>query len=712
MLRLKKPLLLLLALSVVGAGLTSAQAMDELFAGRRRDQDRRVRNNPGDDGVAFAQLRERLQKKWRDDLEAARRKRKRLNLGQSRRKKRKEGIQAPVAASGQYVYFPSGNATDAKFLVLAGPVGTGTLVNELNIKLAAPSTASSVDIAIFDGDMTGAWDQGTGNLTYTLYRDPNADGTGTDPVPGAQWLGSQMTDNAWTALTDSGSVNGGVSVPVDAGAQAPSGNYFYILKIQLSGTSAGTAACMKFRTNASVRLEPQNSFTIIGALGSTADLNRVYPSYPSLTPTTYDGIWDLFTYVPQSLEYDPLDNSRPTAFEVWDGDFDFGAASLATNDTDDANTPNSVSLLPDWASSTSPVAEGVAVGRNGATGAPQDDAASLLFQRAPSVRYDVTDPSGVRYFNPNPSGNQEWERFRIETNPFTKNSPSVADAAASGANLPAGVYQVHIEGVDLANLNALRFEHDILGVDEHGNPVQPLLPYNLGDTVWLDADGDGTQNGGELGIAGVNVTLLDDSGNVLLTDVTDASGLYSFNVAAGTYTVRVEASNFVSGSPLAGLNSTTGGQEITGTVSTANVLTFDYGYRGAPSGSIGDFVWLDIDGDGVQDDGEPGIGGVTVTLGGDASGTTTTDVNGFYLFTGLDTLAAHNYTVTVSGDPLSGLTQTFDSDGVASALNSTVTVAIGSNDLAQDFGFRGTGRIGDLIWLDANGDNTYTLGVD
>ena len=32
------------------------------------------------------------------------------------------------------------------------------------------------------------------------------------------------------------------------------------------------------------------------------------------------------------------------------------------------------------------------------------------------------------------------------------------------------------------------------------------------------------------------------------------------------------------------------------------------------NGEIGDFVWLDLDGDGVQDAGEPGLGGVTVEL--------------------------------------------------------------------------------------------------
>jgi hypothetical protein len=56
--------------------------------------------------------------------------------------------------------------------------------------------------------------------------------------------------------------------------------------------------------------------------------------------------------------------------------------------------------------------------------------------------------------------------------------------------------------------------------------------------------------------------------------------------------------------------------------------------------AIGDFVWEDIDGDGVQDAGEPGIENVTVTLqddNGNTLATTTTDATGFYEFTNLTT---------------------------------------------------------------------------
>jgi hypothetical protein len=59
--------------------------------------------------------------------------------------------------------------------------------------------------------------------------------------------------------------------------------------------------------------------------------------------------------------------------------------------------------------------------------------------------------------------------------------------------------------------------------------------------------------------------------------------------------------------------------------------------------SLGDYVWLDTNGDGVQDDGEYGVPGVTVTLyysdtssGSWVTSTTQTNDNGYYHFTTLE----------------------------------------------------------------------------
>ena len=135
------------------------------------------------------------------------------------------------------------------------------------------------------------------------------------------------------------------------------------------------------------------------------------------------------------------------------------------------------------------------------------------------------------------------------------------------------------------------------------------------------------QDAGEAGLAGVTVTLYDGAGAVVATTSTDTNGYYSFTgLAAGTYQVGF--------TPLAGYTFSPAGQgEDLGLDSNpdpatgrtgAIVLaagqhdpTIDAGLHQQPLGdpcSLGDFVWLDYDADGLQDAGEPGLDGVTVTL--------------------------------------------------------------------------------------------------
>lgn len=61
----------------------------------------------------------------------------------------------------------------------------------------------------------------------------------------------------------------------------------------------------------------------------------------------------------------------------------------------------------------------------------------------------------------------------------------------------------------------------------------------IGDYVWIDKDKDGLQDGNEEPFAEVGVKLLDDSGAVLDSTTTDASGYYEFvGLEAGTYAVQ------------------------------------------------------------------------------------------------------------------------------------------------------------------------------
>ena len=106
------------------------------------------------------------------------------------------------------------------------------------------------------------------------------------------------------------------------------------------------------------------------------------------------------------------------------------------------------------------------------------------------------------------------------------------------------------------------------------------------------------------------------------------------------------------------------------------------------SGGICGFVFNDVNNNGIQDAGEPGITGAVVSIGDNV---TATDSNGFYYFLN----SWGEYQVVVQIPPNSepspsnvGTDDTIDSDGVSDNLgNSVATVTLEGSDSNTDFGF-------------------------
>ena len=252
------------------------------------------------------------------------------------------------------------------------------------------------------------------------------------------------------------------------------------------------------------------------------------------------------------------------------------------------------------------------------------------------------------------------------------------------------------------------------------------LPASLGDFVWDDLNGNGIQDGGEPGIPSVTVSLYDADTNLLESILTDANGFYLFDyLIPGEYTLvfmRPSGYRFTlqdrGGDDAldSDADPATGGAISTVLVSGENDLTWDAG-QFKPA-SVGDYVWLDEDWDGVQDAGEAGIPNVRIELldgGLNVIATTLTDLNGLYLFTDLP---PGDYTVRVDASTLApelAANPTFDLDGT---LDGTTAVTLASGDAIRDvdFGYNWNpddeplGSIGDRIWVDADSDGVQDPG--
>ena len=238
--------------------------------------------------------------------------------------------------------------------------------------------------------------------------------------------------------------------------------------------------------------------------------------------------------------------------------------------------------------------------------------------------------------------------------------------------------------------------------------------------MWWDANGNGIYNAGEAGQAGITVRLLTADGlTVLDTTTTAGDGTYSFAVAPGSYQIETDLTTAPAEYRFSPQNQgsddtidsdadpATGRIPVTVTNGTDN-LTYDTGMFKPPA--LGDVVWVDVDGDGIQDAGEPGLAGVTVTLFDDLDvqvGSMVTAADGSYGFSGL---ALGDYYVvfdlaTVPGGgylfttPNVGADDTVDSDAdPITGRSQTVTLAVGETQTTLDAGAYLPVTIGDIVY--------------
>lgn len=251
---------------------------------------------------------------------------------------------------------------------------------------------------------------------------------------------------------------------------------------------------------------------------------------------------------------------------------------------------------------------------------------------------------------------------------------------------------------------------------------------SLGDRVFVDSNQDGLQSSGEPGVAGLTVNLwVDDDmdgtpDRQIETTTTDGSGMYGFQGLSSTLKYIVEF-----GADAAAFTTPDGGDEsldsdvLAGSNTTGQVMvpagssnvTVDAGLLPA---SLGDKVFLDSNGNGLQEGVEPGVPGVIVNLWEDTTGdgqpdrqadSTATNANGEYSFDGLDPTKtwivqfvsdARPFTTPNAGD------DTIDSDAGADGITGTYTLDFGESNPTVDAGIipEAGATIGDSVFNDLN----------
>ncbi|MFJ4103724.1 SdrD B-like domain-containing protein [Amycolatopsis japonica] len=330
------------------------------------------------------------------------------------------------------------------------------------------------------------------------------------------------------------------------------------------------------------------------------------------------------------------------------------------------------------------------------------------------------------------------------------NTKTGADGEYLFGKLPAGTYQVcfdvanlpdAVKGYTLTKVDAgddakdsdadpatgctkpVKLGPDNLTLD--AGLVKPEKPlYKLGDFVWVDTDKNGLQDGGEPGVNGVAVTLKGPDGEKKTT--TDADGKYVFaGLPEGDYVVCFEAKGYTLTKVDAGDDAKDSDADpATGCTKPVKLgpdnLTLDAGLvkqdKPEPN-KIGDYVWIDKNGNGSQDPGEAGVNGFTVVLKdgtGKEVAKTTTDADGKYVFDKLPDgtyqvcfdvrnmpAAVKGYIPTETGRGDAG--KDSDADPSTGCAKPTTVGPAKREDLTIDLGLvKPTNRVGDFVWLDKN----------
>ena len=342
----------------------------------------------------------------------------------------------------------------------------------------------------------------------------------------------------------------------------------------------------------------------------------------------------------------------------------------------------------------------------------------------------------------------------VESDPFADTGSIFVRTDANGHYevnlLPPGIYQVveinnypngndplasYIDGKDstgnvrgdtVGTKSDDRFTNVELCADDDGVEYNfgELRPASVGGYVSVTTPGEAKLDPSDPGfepIAGVEIQLFDNNGNLLDTTETDASGHYQFNgLRPGVYSiVEVQPNGYLDSADVVGKvdGETNGATNSNDRFQNITLSSGDQGVRYdfceiIPAELCGT-VWHDTNDNGVIDAGEDRLGGVVIQLfdaDGNAVAETRTDANGGYCF---KDLYPGKYTVTeiqpasfADGKDSLGQIGGITVGDVLGNDSFCVDLAPGDRGVNYDFGEIRFASISGSVKADADGDKT------
>ncbi|MBX2874496.1 MAG: hypothetical protein KTR30_20405, partial [Saprospiraceae bacterium] len=322
-----------------------------------------------------------------------------------------------------------------------------------------------------------------------------------------------------------------------------------------------------------------------------------------------------------------------------------------------------------------------------------------------------TDATGIATFTSVPTDRPvKLQFFELANHRFTlkdKGSNDNIDSDASRSNGRTATFQ--------ASTGAQTIEKWDAGL---------WSPGSVQASVWDDRDGDGKQDANEPMIKGVQVNLLESDGTLLGSTFTDDNGIATLSAVPANRPVKLqftELTNFRFTLKDKGSNDNTdsdasrsNGMTATFQASKGQQVFTSWDAGLWSPGVVEALVWDDLDGDGKQDSGEPGVTGAEVHLlesNGDLLQSTQTDEKGLATFLSVPADRPvklqffepidHRFTLKDKGS-----NDNIDSDASRSNGMTATFQANTGYQLHQkvDAGLWSPGEIQALVWDDMDGD--------